>query len=247
MNLYKQKPTYLYVGFLYISVMCNCNCITVKDFLKCIWIEEVSCNSKVCEFNSILRKFYLDVYDVDHNRVTEPFIWSGPMEIMTDYPIHKLVWIFWKEDCTSCWCNACMLDVPTCSTWCSCEYPTKQVMHQKWDLADLREWEYRLKYKWICVNIPSCLNEWRIVYYRWPDVINSIDEKLCLPDDMLVALEYITMHDYAIKSKQFDAAQFYSSMYQQVIKKMKDKEATVPFAVWKWNSVYQTNSHTTWI
>jgi hypothetical protein len=39
------------------------------------------------------------------------------------------------------------------------------------------------------------------------------------------------MHEYAIKDKQFEAAQFYSQMYQQVLKKLNDKDATVPFAV----------------
>lgn len=229
------------------SCNCNYNCTTVKDFLKCIWIENVSCKSKVCEFNSIMRKFYLDIYSLDFNRTVEPFVWSGNIEIITDYPVYKLIGIFGKEDCNSCWCNACLLDVPTCEWWCSCQAKLKQVMHQTWDDNNLKTWEYTQWYKCISANIPSCFSDWYIVYQRWPKLFSWLDENLCLPDELLVALEYLSMHEYAIKDKQFEAAQFYSQMYQQVLKKLNDKDATVPFAVGRWADMYWTNvTHNVW-
>lgn len=185
-----------------------------------------------------MKKLYLDTYSLDFNRTTEPFIWSGNMEIITDYPIYKLIWIFWREDCNSCWCNACLINVPTCEEWCSCKANLKQVMHNIWDNNNLKSWEYVQWYKCIKVNVPECFSDWYIVYQRWPNEYTSIWDNLCLPDDLQVALEYLTMHEYAIKDKQFEMAQRYSQMYQQVLKKLSEKDATIPFAVWRWVDMY---------
>jgi len=226
------------------SCNCNYNCQTIKDFLKCLWIENISCKSKVCEFNRILRKFYLDVYDVDFNRVTEPFIWNWSFEIITNSPIYKLIWIFWKEECGSCWCTDCLLDVPSCEWACRCNNKLKQVMHSVWDKWELKVWEYTLWYKCVQVNIPDCLSNWYITYYKWPDVYNSLDEKLCMPDELLVALEHLVLHEYAIKDKMFEFATYYAQMYNQILKKLKDKELTVPFSVWKWADLYKNTMQT---
>jgi hypothetical protein len=68
--------------------------VTIKDFLRGLGIDNVSCASKVVEFNSIIRKLYLDTFDTDFNRVSQSFSGNGDMTINTDFPIYKLIGIF---------------------------------------------------------------------------------------------------------------------------------------------------------
>jgi hypothetical protein len=225
---------------------CSYNCVTIKDFLRGLGIDNVSCASKVVEFNSIIRKLYLDTFDTDFNRVSQSFSGNGDMTINTDFPIYKLIGIFWNKDCSVCGYNACTLDMPTCESGCdNLAVKIKQVTPRlSNDTTDLKSWEYNLGYACINVNIPTSLEDGFVVYQRWPQLFWSATEQVCLPDSMFVALEYLTLHDYAIKNKQFEVAQFYSWMYDQVIKKLKDKEATAPFAVGRGANIYQSNNST---
>lgn len=210
--------------------MCN-KCYKIKDILKCLEIENLWCDSATCKFNRTLRRFYLDTSDFEFNRTSQGFTWSGQIIISTNHTVWKVIWFFWS----SC-CNECLMTVPWCWS-CKC-WTLKQVQSQKWDEYNLRTWEYAICWKQIKVNIPNDLSNWYVVYQKWSDDILDINEELCLTPEALTALERSILHDYSVEDWDFEKATFYAQMYNQTLKKIVDKDATVPFSVWMWANVY---------
>ncbi len=207
------------------------SCKTIKDILKCLEIENLWCNSSVCKFNRTMRRFALDTVDFEFNRVSQWITWTWDVVISTLYPVQKIIWFFWHSCCWSC-----LTTVPWC--WQCCSDVLKQVLSQKWDAYNLKSWEYSVCWKEIHANIPQSLQWWYVVYQRWYDDFMSLDQEICLPNEMLVALEWSIQHDYSIADWDFELATFYSNMYNQTLKKILDKESTVPFSVGMWANVY---------
>lgn len=214
------------------------HCTDIKSFLKCLNVDNLWCWSKqCCIFDSIMRKFHLDIVEFPQNRVTEPFIWKWAMVIKTRFPVYRMIWLFWKESCDTCnGCNACLIDIPKC--WkCSCEKSLKQLRTTKWE-CELSPWQYEIHPEWIRINVSDCFCDGYISYYRWPLKCSSLWDELCMEDELFIALEYLIMHEYSVRWWEFEKANFFSNMYQQTLKKIKDKDSTVPYAVWMSASLY---------
>lgn len=151
-----------------------------------MWIKDSTCSRKTLRFMRILRRFYLDTYDMKSNIVAHPFTSDGWLQtIWTTNTMYRIWWFFRPQDllCEDCWCKNCIYFSPT-------EDDRKRLplVESKFDT-----WAWLYKITWsreLQVTMP-CAWEYYLLYSKWPEEIESICDTIEIDDFMLSWLEFL--------------------------------------------------------
>lgn len=207
------------------------NCYTVNEILCWLDINDPDCKRKVCIMQRILRDFYTHITGTKMSRVWIQFTWDWLKTIQFPHwvkQVHKFL-IEWDDSCLSkrlfrkvddwdkCWCNA------------NFELLAEEVR------TTPKEWQYRFTREndqlVLKLNVPKWVTQWRITYSRWPDIIETRDDKICIDDNALVLLQHLIQKAYAEQNREIQLAQYHKNEFNELLKKEELNQERLPYRI----------------
>lgn len=207
-----------------------CECFKAKDLFVWLNLEDDTCKTKLDRLNRALEMFYMDTLDFEENIQAEWFWWSGLIDVETKYPIYSLKGFYanWCKD--ACFVEDDNICIPC---WTCMDCPAPKLLQMFPAKYDLKEWQYEI----ICdnkvrVNQYSFATNQFIVYSRWSKKIETLEDEVCMSTKMKIAFQYLLEWSYAVRDREFNAINFYQSLYTETLRKVSKSSDFIPYSVW---------------
>lgn len=205
--------------------------VTVKDLYKWTSISDSWCDSKIARVNDMLSLFALKIYNLYPQKIIERFAPADcKAKITTSYPIVKVFGFFGKG--CQIWCSE---DPKDCCAWFK-----KLLMEELyWDNLDQNSYAVTWD-KEVTVKLPKWMSDWFIVYARWFDKVETLDDEIEMNPQLLALFRLFMEWWYANKS-DINMAANYKSEFNTLLKELKEMYTNMPkyFAPWALNAANQ--------
>lgn len=185
--------------------------ITVKEIYNWTNITDSWCKSKIARFNDLLSSFAIEIYDLYPRKYIQRFNPSGE-QVITKYPIAK-VWGFFGKGC-NVWCS---MDPKDCCAW----FRRLLIEELYWDNLDQNSYAV-VGEKEIQVKVPNWTTNAFVVYSRWFERVNSLDDVIDIDPYTLSLLRLYMKAEYALESENdINASANYRSLFNTKLKALK--------------------------
>lgn len=186
----------------------------VKDIYSWTNITDSGCDSKISRFNDILSSFAMEIYDFYPRKVIERFaVADCKAQVTTTYPIAKVRGFFWKG--CNVWCSMDPKD-------CCAGYRRLLMEEMYWDNLDKNSYSIVGDNK-VNVSLPSGLTDAFIVYSKWFEEVNSLDDDVDIDKYTLSLLRLYMKSEYALESdNDVNMSANYLSRFERKLKKLKE-------------------------
>lgn len=206
--------------------MCDYNEISIAEWFKWPWREfKLDCKWQIRAMNDILQLLRLDIYDIKGNEDIISFQWDWLKKLATNYPIYSIKYRYLKW-----YSQAVKLPlIEECKNCGDCADGYKAyILYDVWAYKDLApcQFSYCRDWKEINVNIPSGVSDWYIKYYKWFNLLTSVNDKIPVQSSLRPAIKYlmkIYYYELAWTLYQWDDVKA-ESRYNTIISKFKDKD-----------------------
>lgn len=187
-------------------------CKTIKDILCGLDIQDANCSWKVCRFNDMVSEFCTMTAHFNDSRIWEWFTVgeSGIATVQTTFVPKRLYGFYAKWNCLN---KPCFHPEKTCSCksqQCGCDKLYR--WHWEQTAYELGVGKYKKTgQKEFQVNMWSCVSSGHVIYSMCPDPIDSVDDEICLPSELMVWFRTYVRQRYAEYDRDLEFSQFYQA------------------------------------
>lgn len=207
------------------------DCTTPKDIICWLWISFWwKCDKQLCKFKSVLRRHYAKLLWTQATMETIWFVswWTQILTTAHWEEIYKPWSVHIKLDR---WTNPI--------SWIT---PLERLDWEQWYSVPLRNyiaefnmdiWDYVVKWNTIELLLPNNVEQWYLVYSRWPQDVRSLSDQFCLNPTEWELLQAWMMRMQAEVNKDYDAAKYWEQREYNIVKSIKeDIEQRIPHTIW---------------
>ncbi len=205
----------------------------VSDIIAPLSLSDLWCTKRIARLNDIFASFSAEVYELYPMKRFKVFDKAKTTRVITlneKYPcIH--VWWFYVESCS----NDCMLDKWDCCAWYKKALVDEMYWVYDYDPTKEDDGEYEWE-DWLDVNAYAILNRYKVLFRFHPCVgkcimvysralpkINSLDDDIDLPEEMISLLRLYIKEEYALEwDSDVNMSANYESKFQRKLKQLKE-------------------------
>lgn len=186
----------------------------VSEIIKPLNLSDVWCNEKIARLNEIFAAFSAEIYELYPMKVFQKFDKKETITtITTNYPCIHIWWFYWT------WCNvACSLDKLDCCAW----HRKLLVEEMYGDYLDANAYSL-IDENTIKFRFAPWTSSTFVVYSRSLPTIESLDEDIDIPKELISLLRTYIRSEYALESSNdLNASANYYSRFQSRLKQLKE-------------------------
>lgn len=216
-------------------------CLTVRELFCGLNINDPDCDNKICTLNRILRDFYTQISNTKLSKLAVAFSGWGFKTIEMPYWLKQVHNIIVKWNCL--W-KKCFVKMPTCN-WFDCDGLYEFIAQQVW--SEPAVWQYYISKEndkqVVKLNLPDWVTEWWIVYSRAWEVLEDLDDEICIDPNALVLLQYMIKEVYAEDSREINMASYYRNKFDALLKRELENQEKLPYRIIWLHQIYQDTNN----